>query len=326
MSGAASSETLQPRARFLRGRSIWADAARGLVRDPRGIFGLAIVVIFTLLAIFGPALAPHDPRRLHFDKAYAPPAWQEKSAVGGESDPAHPLGTDGQGRDVLSRALYGTRTSMLIGWATVLFALLIGLPIGLLSGYHGGRIDTALMRITDVFYALPTIMLYILIVLLLRDTKFGAVLNGVAMLILAFAIVGWVGIARLSRSATLVARNAAYVDAANAAGAPAPRLIFHHILPNILGPVLVWVAAAVPGVIIIEGILGYLRIGISPPTDPDKFFSLSWGGLFLEGRAALHAAPWVFAVPAISLALLSIGFTFLGDSLRDTLDPTSRSR
>lgn len=311
--------------RSSRPRSLWAHAWARLIRDPRGALGLALVLLFTVIAIAGPPLAPHNPRRLDYDREYTPPFWQERSFGDVERNPAYPLGTDGQGRDVFSRALYGTRTSMLIGWVSVLFTLLIGLPIGLLAGYMGGRTDNALMRLADVFYALPSIMFYILIVMVLRETPFGRLLNGLAMLVLALSAVGWVGVARLARGTTLVLREALFVDAARVAGTPTPRLLRRHILPNILGTILVWVTATVPRILIIEAILGYLHIGISPPTDPDAFFTLSWGGMFLEGRASLRSAPWVLIVPAVCLALVSIGFTFLGDSLRDALDPRTEA-
>jgi oligopeptide transport system permease protein len=314
---AAQSATIrQPRP-----RSLWSHVWSRLIRDPRGALGLALVLLFTLMAVIGPPLAPHNPRRLDYTREYTPPFWQERSFADLTRDPAYPLGTDGQGRDVFSRMLYGTRTSMLIGWLTVLSTLLIGVPLGLFSGYRGGRTDNLLMRLADVFYALPSIMFYILVVMVLRETPFGRFLNGLAMLVLAFSAVGWVGVARLARGATLVLRGALFVDAARVAGTPTPRLLVRHILPNILGTVLVWVTATVPRVLIVEAILGYLRIGISPPTDPDAFFTLSWGGMFLEGRAALRSAPWVLIVPAVCLALVSIGFSFLGDSLRDALDP-----
>lgn len=306
-------------------RSLWADVWRRLLRDRRGALGLALVLLFTLIALIGPFVAPHNPREFHYDARYIPPFWQAQSLSGKPPNPIYPLGTDGQGRDVLSRALYGTRTSMLIGWLTVLFSLIIGLPIGLLSGYIGGRVDNGLMRVTDVFYALPTIMFYILVVLVLRDTSFGKLLSGLLVLIVAFVAVGWVQVARLARGSTLVLREAPYVDAGRAAGARTSRLLRRHVLPNILGPILVWVAAILPRIITVEAVLGYLKIGISPTTQPDAFFALSWGGMFLEGRAAIRSAPWILIVPTVSLALVSIGFTLLGDSLRDALDPASRA-
>ncbi len=302
-------------------RSLWRQVWARLLRDPRGMLGLALVILFSVIAVVGPPLAPHNPRRLDYDREYTPPFWQARSLVNLTPDPAYPLGTDGQGRDVFSRMLYGTRISMSIGWLTVLFTLLIGLPVGLLAGYRGGLVDNLLMRLADVFYALPTIMFYILVVMLLRETAFGSLLNGLAMLVLAFSAVGWVGVARLARGSTLVLREALYVDAGRVAGATTFRLLSRHILPNILGPILVWVTATLPRVVTVEAILGYLQISVSPAANPDAFYTLSWGGMFYEGRNALRSAPWVLIVPAVCLMLVSIGFTFLGDSLRDALDP-----
>ncbi len=305
-------------------RSLWAYVRARLLRDPRGVIGLLLVLLFTVLGAIGPFIAPHNPRELNFGQQYRPPVWQARSLTGKTPSPEFVLGTDSSGRDVLSRALYGTRTSMLIGWTTVLLTLLLGLPIGLLSGYASGRLDNFLMRLTDIFYALPTIMFYILIVMALRNTALGKLLSGLVVLILAFTLVGWVQVARLARGSALVLREAPYVDAGRAAGARTVRLLSRHVLPNILGPVLVWVTGAVPRIVTVEAILGYLRIGISPPTDPDAFFALSWGGMFLDGRAAIRSSPWVLLVPTICLGLVSIGFALLGDSLRDALDTKSQ--
>lgn len=321
----AASPASTGRIQGVKPRGLWGDVWSRLLRDPRGVLGLLLVLSFTVLGAVGPFISPHNPRELNFGDRYRPPVWQARSLTGHTPNPAFPLGTDSSGRDVLSRGLYGTRTSMLIGWATVVFTLLLGLPIGLLSGYLGGRLDNTLMRLTDVFYALPTIMFYILIVMVLRDTTFGKLMSGLVVLILAFTLVGWVQVARLARGSTLVLREAPYVEAGRAAGTRGVRILSRHVLPNILGPILVWVTGAVPRIVTVEAILGYLRIGISPPTDPDAFFALSWGGMFLDGRAGIRSSPWVLAVPTVCLALVSIGFALLGDSLRDALDPQSRA-
>jgi len=289
------------------------------------VFGMAVLLCFVLLALLAPALAPHDPQQFGVGQSYLPPSWVKNPRTGRSGDPSHPLGTDAEGRDLLSRLLYGTRSSMCIVLVAAPLVAAIGVSIGLISGYAGGHIDDLVMRAADVFYAFPNIMLYILVMLILRRTAVGEWQNGLLMLLLALVAIGWVGLARLVRGQTLVLKNAEYVQAAHCVGAPDRRIIVRHILPNCLPIVVVWMTGAIPRMIIVEAILGYVGVGIgSAGGSSGSFLVTSWGGLFLEGRLAINAHPIILMAPAVCVALVGVACAFLGDSLRDVLDPQMR--
>ena len=306
--------------------SLWSDAWHRLRHNRMAMGCLAIIALFSLIALFAPLLAPYDPLALHIYDMYRPPIWARNAPGGIDPDPHFLLGTDTGGRDLLSRLLYGTRTSMLVGLTAAPLIAVVGIAIGLLSGFAGRRVDNLLMRLTDVFYAFPNIMFCILMILILRNTAFGAWLGGVAMLIVALAAVSWVGAARLVRGAVLSIKESQFIEAARCIGATNRRLLWRHVLPNCLGPVIVWVAFTIPRVIIAEAILGYLDIGLKPPTGDasGSFFITSWGGLFLDGRRAMTSRPWMLLAPAICITLVAVAFNLLGDSLRDALDPKLR--
>jgi len=308
--------------------SLWGDARRQMVRNPVAMGSLAVIAFYILITFLAPVLAPYDPLAYHVYDTYRPPIWDRNAPGGIDPDPRFVLGTDAVGRDLLSRLLFGTHTSMLVGLIAAPLVAAIGIAVGLLSGFAGPRVDNLLMRLTDVFYAFPNIMFYILMMLILRDTQFGTWLGGVAMLVLALALVSWVGAARLVRATVLSVKESEFVQAARCIGASNRRLLLRHILPNCLGPVVVWIAFAIPRLIIAEAILGYLGIGLKPPTgdQSDSFFITSWGGLFLDGRRSISNRPWMMLAPAISLTLVAVAFNLLGDSLRDALDPHMRNR
>jgi oligopeptide transport system permease protein len=309
-----------------RSAGLWLDAWRQLRRSPVAVACLAVIALYTLITLLTPLLAPYDPQAMHIYDSDRPPVWDANAPGGIDPDPRFLLGTDTMGRDLLSRLLYGTRTSMSVGLIAAPLIAAVGIAIGLISGLAGPRLDNLLMRLTDVFYAFPNIMFCILIILILRDTPFGAWLGGLAMLIAALATVGWVGAARLVRSAALSIKQAEFVEAARCIGASSRRLLLHHILPNCLGPVVVWIAFTIPRLIIAEAILGYLGVGLKPAMidSSDSFFITSWGGMFLDGRRAITYRPWMMLAPTICLTLVSMAFNLLGDSLRDALDPKSR--
>jgi oligopeptide transport system permease protein len=292
------------------------------------MISLAVILFFTLVALLAPLLAPFDPQALHIYDTDLPPVWARNVPGGIEPDPRYLLGTDAGGRDLLSRLLYGTRTSMLVGLVAAPLVAAVGITIGLASGLAGRRVDNLLMRLTDVFYAFPNILFYILMMLILRETPFGTWMGGVAMLIVALVTVSWVGAARLVRGTVLSLKQSEFVEAARSIGVSGGRLATRHILPNTLGPVVVWIAYTIPRLILAEAILGYLGIGLKPPTgdSSDSFFITSWGGLFLDGRRALSSRPWMLLAPAICLTAVAIAFNVLGDSLRDALDPRMRKR
>jgi ABC-type dipeptide/oligopeptide/nickel transport system permease subunit len=306
-------------------RGPWGDLGHRLLRKPGAVFGMAILVLFAFLALVAPLLAPHDPRQFGVGQQYLPPAWVSRSPTGRAGDPRFLLGTDLEGRDLLSRLLYGTRASMFIALAAIPFVATVGVSVGLIAGYTGGHIDDLAMRATDVFYAFPTIMLYILIMIILRRTAIGQWQGGLLMLLLALAAIGWVDLARLVRGQTLVLKSAEYVQAARCVGAPDRRIIVRHILPNCLPTVVVWLTSAIPRMILVEAILGYVGVGIGASTGSgESFLVTSWGGLFLEGRLAINSHPIILFAPAVCVALVGVAFAFLGDGLRDALDPQMR--
>ena len=304
--------------------SLWKLAGRRLMRNPEALLGLFMIVVFILIAICADWLAPHSPRETNLKLDHLPPAWVSRSATGASGDLRFPLGTDRMGRDLLSWGIYGTRTSMLLGLISAPIIGLIGMLIGLLSGYAGGRVDNWVMRLTDVVYAFPPIMITILIVLALRDSPAGMWLGGLFMFFLAFLTVGWAGAARLVRASVLAVKEVEYIEAARCIGVPALRLVFKHILPNCLGPLLVWVTLMVPQLILTEAVLGYLQINTGPAFYREALLDTSWGGMIRDGRSVIHIQPVTILIPALGVGLISIAFTFLGDALRDALDPQNQ--
>ena len=288
---------------------------------------MVLLLLFALLAISAPWLAPHDPRAFGVGQQYLPPAWVSRSLTGKAGDPRFLLGTDVEGRDLLSRLLYGTRASMFVALAAIPFVTLAGASVGLFAGYRGGPIDNLVMRAADVFYAFPNIMLYIMIMIILRRTAIGRWQNGLLMLLLALVAIGWVDLARLVRGQTLVLKSAEYVQAARSVGASDRRILARHILPNCLPTVVVWLTSAIPRMILVEALLGYVGVGIGAASGSGTSFMVtSWGGLFLEGRLAINAHPVILIAPAVCVALVGIAFAFLGDGLRDVIDPQMRER
>jgi ABC-type dipeptide/oligopeptide/nickel transport system permease subunit len=305
-------------------RSLWADAWSRLIRNKAAVVGMVIIAFFILIAIFASVLAPNNPLEINDGMGFLPPAWVKRSITGEAGNPRFLLGTDTIGRDLFSRIIYGSRVSMMAGLTPVTIILILGTTIGMVSGYVGGRVDNLIMRITDVFYAFPNLLLYIILMVTMRDTPIGRLLNGLFLLFIALAVVSWVGVARLVRGTVLALRQKEYVDAARCVGASPVHIMVRHILPNALSPIVVWVAFTVPQMIIVEAILGYLGIGLRPATDPSAFFITSWGVLMLEGQTAINIQPWILFAPSICVGLVVLAFTFVGDGLRDALDPRMR--
>jgi len=295
-----------------------------LMRNRAAVAGLAIIVFFGLVAVFASALAPHNPLKIHDGMGYLPPAWVKQAANGKSGDSRFLLGTDTIGRDVFSRVIYGARVSMVVGLTPVLVILMAGTTIGLIAGYSGGRVDNLLMRFTDIVYAFPGLLFYIILMVTLRDTGVGRLMNGLFLLFVALAAVNWVGVARLVRGSVLALKEKEFVEAARCTGVSHWRIMVRHILPNVLSPIVVWMAFSIPNMIIAEATLGYLGIGLRPATDPDQFFITSWGVSMLEGRTAIGIQPWILLVPSLCVGLVVLAFTFVGDGLRDALDPQMR--
>jgi peptide/nickel transport system permease protein len=269
---------------------------RGLRRDKFALLGGAIVLFTLVLALAAPLLAPADPLKQNSKVRLAP--------IGTDD---HLLGTDGNGRDMLSRLIYGSRTTLLIATVPVLVAAVFGLLMGLVAGYVGGWVDTVLMRLADILFAFPAILLAIAIVAALGPRLLNAMM--------ALAIVFIPAFARLVRASVLSLRGREYVIAAQASGATGTRIIARHILVNTLPTIIVFATLQTGQMIIFGAALSFLGLGVQPPT-PD------WGKMADDGRNAMLKAPWVTTLPGIAIFIVSVGFNLLGDGLRDALDPT----
>lgn len=305
-------------------RSLWRDAWSRLLRNKAAVLGALVIIFFMFVAIFAPLLAPHNPLELNSGKGFLPPMWVETSATGKAGSPEFILGTDNLGRDVLSRVIYGARVSMVVGFIPTLIIIIVGVSLGLISGYWGGATDNLLMRFTDIVYAFPDLLFFIIVMTALRSTAIGQFLNGLFLLFVALALVNWVGVARLVRGQVLALKERDFVLASRAVGATHRRIMFRHILPNSLGVIIVAMAFLIPGAIITEAILGYLGLGLRPSTNPNDIFITSWGSMLLEGQTAINNQPWILLAPAMAVALVVLSFNFLGDGLRDALDPRLR--
>jgi oligopeptide transport system permease protein len=304
-------------------RSPGQEAWLRLIRNKAAVVGMIIILFFSLIAVFARVISPHDPTKITSGKKYLPPIWLEQFN-NTPSDPEYVLGTDTLGRDVLSRLIYGARVSMVVGLVPTTIIVIVGTIIGMIAGYYGGRIDNILMRLTDVVYAFPDLLFFIIVMVSLRDSFIGRLMNGLLLLFMALAIVNWVGVARLIRGQVLSLKEKEFVEAARCIGATDITIMFRHILPNSLAPLIVSMAFAIPGAIITEAILGFLGLGLSPATSADAIFVTSWGSLLLDGQGAINAQPVLLLAPAICVALVVLAFTFLGDGLRDALDPRMR--
>jgi len=307
-----------------KGRSPGREALDRLFKNKASVLGMIIIAVFLIIAAFAPTLSPHNPLQLNSGKDYLPPAWVERAATGKAGDTSFLLGTDTLGRDVLSRVIYGARVSMVVGFIPTIIILVVGTTIGLVAGYKGGSTDNLLMRLTDVIYAFPDLLFFIIAMVSLRDTWIGQLWNGLFLLFISLALIGWVGVARLVRGQVLSLKQKEFIEAARSIGAKSPRIMFRHLMPNTVGVLVVSAAFRIPQMIITEAVLGYLGLGLRPATDAGSFFITSWGALLLEGQTAINAQPWMLLAPSICIALVVLAFTFLGDGLRDALDPRMR--
>jgi peptide/nickel transport system permease protein len=298
-------------ARFLDG-DLWFS----FKNSPTAIVASVIAVVCVVCAVFANWIAPHNPfdlATLELSDSRLPPAWIE----GGSSK--YVLGTDDQGRDILSALMYGSRISLLVGLASVVLSVLIGVGLGLLSGFAGGKIDAFIMRVCDVMLSFPSILVALLIDGIGR-AMFPNAHDTMAFSVLVFAIAltGWVQYARTVRGSTMVERNKEYVQAARVVGVAPMRVMFRHVLPNVLGPVLVLATIQIAGAIITEATLSFLGVGV-PPTSP------SLGTLIRIGQDFLFSGEWWITIfPGIMLVLIALSVNLLGDWLRDALNPRLR--
>lgn len=282
--------------------SLWGDAWRRLLRNRMAVLGGAVVVALLLVALFADLIAPYSPTK------------QDYAAIFQAPGAKHLLGTDNLGRDQLSRLIYGARVAVAVGVFTQLVILAIGVPIGAIAALAGGRIDNLLMRFTDIVYAFPDLLLIILLSTVLRDNPLRNVWGGLLIIFFAIGVVNWVNIARLTRGQLLSLKERDFVDAARALGAGSGHIIAKHLLPNALGPIIVSVTFGIPQAIFTEATLSFLGIGITPPNS-------SWGSMIQDGYQAIFAYPHLVLFPALAIAITLLAFTFLGDGLRDALDP-----
>jgi peptide/nickel transport system permease protein len=271
---------------------------RAMRLNPLAAAGIVLVILFTVLATFAPWIAPHDPAEINLPARLAGPS------------AAHWFGTDELGRDILSRIIYGARISMLVGSSVVTVALILGLIVGCVAGYYGGRVDRFVnIVVMNAFLSFPGILLAIAFVAFLGPGMFN--------LILALSIGGWVGYARLVRAQVLATREREFVEAAKALGASDWRVITRHILPNMIQPVIVQAAIGMAGAVLAEATMSFLGLGVPPP-------AASWGSMLNDGRAHLFDAPHLVLFPAAAVMLAVLSFNFIGDALRDYLDPRAR--
>lgn len=278
--------------------STWSTAAALGRHNRLAAAGILLIVIFLVFAFFAPWIAPQSPSQINLAGRLHPPS------------AAHWFGTDELGRDILSRVIYGARISMLVGASVVAGSLLLGLIFGSIAGYYGGYTDRIFnVVIMNAFLSFPGILLAIAFVAFLGP--------GIFNLILALCIGGWVGYARLVRAQVLAVREREFVEAARALGASDWRIVTHHILPNIIQPVIVQAAIGMAGAVLAEATMSFLGLGVPPPT-------ASWGSMLNDGRAHLFDAPHLVLFPALAVMLAVLSFNFIGDALRDLMDPRSR--
>jgi len=279
-----------------KGTSLWRDAARRLAKNRMAVFGLIVLSTVTILAIITPWTAPYSYETQDLRLSAAPPSAE------------HWLGTDYLGRDLLTRILYGGRMSLMVGFAATAVALLVGVLYGATSGFLGGRIDSFMMRVVDILYALPfTIFVIILMV------YFG---KNIILLFCAIGAVEWLTMARIVRGQVLSLKKKEFIEATVAMGLPRSRVLLRHIIPNTLGPIIVYTTLTIPNVMLLEAFLSFLGLGVQPPMS-------SWGLLIRDGADHMEEFPWLLLYPSIALSLTLFSLNFLGDGLRDALDPRS---
>ncbi|RZL06145.1 MAG: ABC transporter permease subunit [Rubrivivax sp.] len=291
----------------LKGRSLWADARRRLLRNRAALAGMIVLGVVALLALLAPLLSPHAYDAVNYDIIACAPGWWPVEASC--KAPGYLFGTDAVGRDLFVRTLYGARVSLAVGLVASLVSLLIGVLYGAAAGYIGGRTDALMMRIVDVLYSLPFIF-FVIILMVVFDRNF-------ILLFVAIGAVEWLTMARIVRGQTLSIKQKEFIEAARAAGVAPMGIILRHIVPNVVGPVMVYVTLTVPGIILTESFLSFLGLGIQEPLT-------SWGVLISDGADQMETAPWMLLFPALLMAVTLFSFNFIGDGLRDALDPKER--
>lgn len=281
------------------GRSLWSDARRRFLRNKAAVVSLALLALIALACVIGPWLLPHAFDSADWDAMNLPPTLKN----------AHFWGTDDAGRDLLVRSLIGGRISLTVGLLATLASVSLGIVWGATAGFVGGRVDALMMRVVDMMYAIPYLLIAILLVTILGREFY--------LVVLVITVFSWMDMARVVRGQTLSLRSMEYVEAARAMGVSTTRIIFGHIVPNLLGVVVIYTTVTVPGVILTESVLSFLGLGIQEPMT-------SWGVLIQDGAKVMEVSPWILLFPAGLLSLTLYCFNFIGDGLRDALDPKER--
>jgi oligopeptide transport system permease protein len=285
--------------------SLWRDMLRRLVRNRLALVSLIYIIALTLAAIFSPAVTPYGRDQPDFNHTREGP-----SAI-------HWFGTDKLGRDVYTRIIYGARVSLGVAFVGSLTALIIGVAYGSISGYSGGWVDDLMMRFVDLMFGFPTLLFIILMLLIIPpNSSTGLIMVG---LFVSLGVVSWLNVARLVRGQFLSLREQEFVEAAHALGASPLRIIWRHILPNSLGPIIIWLTLRIPQLILTESTLSFIGLGVKPPTP-------SWGGMLSEGWRAMRTSPHLAIAPGLAITITMLAFNFFGDGLRDALDPMMRGR
>ena len=282
-----------------KGRSPWSDARRRFRRNRAAVASLIVLAIIALACVFGPMVLPHEFDTADWDAMKLPPTLKNM----------HWWGTDESGRDLLVRCLIGGRISLMVGLLATLASVAVGIAWGATAGFIGGRTDAFMMRVVDMMYAIPYLLIAILLVTLLGREFY--------LVVLAITAFSWMDMARVVRGQTLSLRHREFVEAARAVGVPTRRIIFSHIVPNLLGVVVIYTTVTIPGVILTESVLSFLGLGIQEPMT-------SWGVLIEDGTSVMEVAPWMLLFPGALLSVTLYCFNFIGDGLRDALDPKER--
>jgi oligopeptide transport system permease protein len=309
-----ASQDAQTAVAFAKGRSLWDDAQRRLMRNPAAVISLFVVAVLAFLALFGsdivigpvkiPGFWVHDVDTIFRDSVGIAPTWTDH----------HWLGTDSEGRDMVARLLFGLRISLLVGLTATAVALTIGVLWGAIAGFFGGAIDQIMMRAVDVLYSIPFVFFVILLMTAIQTTD---PFQKIVLIFVAIGAVEWLTMSRIVRGQTIALRQKEFVEAARAAGATPIQIVLRHIVPNVLGPVVIFATLNIPVVILLESFLSFLGLGVQEPLT-------SLGRLIAVGAQQMEASPWLLVSPAVLMLITLLALNFLGDGLRDALDPKDR--
>ncbi|MHB8070778.1 MAG: ABC transporter permease [Candidatus Cryosericum sp.] len=279
----------------------WSDAVRRLRHNKLAVVGFWIIILLLIVAVVGPMLSPYSYEQQDLNNTYQSPTIQ------------HPFGTDQLGRDQLTRVMYGSRISLAVGIVCAALNFIIGVTYGGIAAYFGGKVDEIMMRIVDILYGIPTLIIVILLTVIFKDKGVNPLVN----VFIAIGLTYWLPMARIVRGEILSLKEREFALAAKTIGAPNNRILFRHLIPNAMGPIIVTVTLEIPSAIFTEAFLSYIGLGVSAPV-------ASWGALASDGTEAIRSFPYLVVFPALAISITMFAFNFLGDGLRDALDPRLR--